>query len=656
MNLRAKLSAETIVYFAIPLIALAFYPWSADVIIIKNLIGYVTITAIVASVLFFRTPQTKHFLTLSPLQIPAILLILHVCISATWSEYPWAFLPELVSVIPCLLLVIVLPITGLSDSFRNNLTRITAISILPVTGYALLQLVGFDPIIWGRPIRDGVFSTFGHPNLLAPFLVIGSAAIIHQINSARRPRMRWFWIIMEIMTVVSFLFTKSKGAFMGLTGGIIFWIILTSSWNRKQCIRWGICVLVMFIVLVGIYQLGFLDGQITTNSFRVWTWKGALSANINAHSGYQSLFGHGPGTFPILFPQFRDPGFLREFRHAENLQHAHCEYLEHLVEYGLLGTLFLLWFIFAYIKLLYTSVKNRTADSLTKLFGIACLSIWIHNLVSVNLQWFSTLFFLYIFSIASIPGSNLLRQTPTRRIRDFLILLIFLMIMTPGLVHLVRQFQSQNCYFKSKMAQASEDLSAARDEINRAVSWNRYNFPAQYDRAYLCAGQGEYSTALNIYRFISLHHPNYQRIHRNTSLVLANLYLKERNPQLLANSISELNTELLINQSEEIYFTLGQLSDLAGDRENMIRSYQGFIRLYLETRTNVINKGKKRNLEDLRLVKPREMDDLKEKFNSAIGKLNREDAAKTALFLDELAKKYGNIPEMNNISDSSDHP
>jgi O-antigen ligase len=111
-------------------------------------------------------------------------------------------------------------------------------------------------------------------------------------------------------------------------------------------------------------------------SYRVQVWQNSL----NAISDFP-LTGAGLGAFRSLFPRYKTGAYLSEATHAEN------EYLQWIMETGLLGTALLLWAGLIFLHRAYRRFKSRRnfytrCLAYGTFFSITSLSI--HNLMDFN--------------------------------------------------------------------------------------------------------------------------------------------------------------------------------------------------------------------------------------------------------------------------------
>ena len=121
------------------------------------------------------------------------------------------------------------------------------------------------------------------------------------------------------------------------------------------------------------------------------------------------VLGWGLGTFPVVYPQFRS--FYTNFF----VNQAHDDYLQLLVEMGLLGFGTMVWFLIALYRKAFRKIGNWTGD-ISGAMTLACIlgftGILVHSTVDFNLQIPANAALFYVFCIiaASEPFARPLRK------------------------------------------------------------------------------------------------------------------------------------------------------------------------------------------------------------------------------------------------------
>jgi len=122
------------------------------------------------------------------------------------------------------------------------------------------------------------------------------------------------------------------------------------------------------------------------------------------------VLGWGLGTFPVVYPQFRT--FYTNFF----VNQAHNDYLQLLVEMGLLGFGTMLWFVATAYTRAFRKIGDWTGD-ISGALALACVlgltGILIHSAVDFNLQIPANAALFYV--ICAIAASEPLAQPARKR-------------------------------------------------------------------------------------------------------------------------------------------------------------------------------------------------------------------------------------------------
>jgi O-antigen ligase len=106
------------------------------------------------------------------------------------------------------------------------------------------------------------------------------------------------------------------------------------------------------------------------------------------------VLGWGLGTFPVVYPQFRS--FYTNFF----VNQAHDDYLQLLVEMGLLGFATMIWFVIVVYRRAFRKIGNWTSD-VSGAVTLACVlgftGILVHSAIDFNLQIPANAALFYVF-------------------------------------------------------------------------------------------------------------------------------------------------------------------------------------------------------------------------------------------------------------------
>ena len=298
----------------------------------------------------------------------------------------------------------------------DRLTRILIWTAWIAVGYGFLQFVdnrffpsgigkGIDPFIWRGAFGPRVFSTYGNPNFFGDFLVIIFPILLTQYLKTRRASL----LPLMGMLLVDLIMTDTKGAWLGfalvlfLFGvlGLIYFPGVLAPYRK------------IFLTTVAVGVLGFVgyvgrgvQTRLTSVNFRLFTWE-ATWEMIMTHP----WIGTGVGSFPPIYPAFRRPPIFHiEGKHNTETDHSEDEYLEELMDNGILGFGIFLWLIASTLVVGFRSLGQLTTSLSLKdsrpppraydLLGymVAFMGMLGHNFFDVSLRFVSSGIYLGLLS------------------------------------------------------------------------------------------------------------------------------------------------------------------------------------------------------------------------------------------------------------------
>lgn len=185
-------------------------------------------------------------------------------------------------------------------------------------------------------IRTRIYGTLGSPNVLAGFLLLGIAAAALLAMS-----LPGLWRLLPAAAlaaeVVALLLTYSRGGYVGLAAfalasGAFLWPLRRRAWPvliLLLLITGAVAVLLPTVVL---RAQSIAPAQEDTATSRFFIWRTALRM-----WGDHRVWGTGLGTFNAAYSPYRPPGVLATYAMLAIPGSAHDDYLQALVETGLVG-------------------------------------------------------------------------------------------------------------------------------------------------------------------------------------------------------------------------------------------------------------------------------------------------------------------------------
>jgi len=264
-------------------------------------------------------------------------------------------------------------------------------------GYGALQIInnlilpGADIFAWSSFFGARVFSTFANPNFFANFCLFAIMIISARFLQTRDKKL----LVLLALGLINIFFTESKGAWLALavSGAVFAWAYINcfAGLGKKHKLQITAAALAALLLAGGITAY-FAVKRMQSVNFRVYTWQSAAEMIKE-----KPVMGFGAGSFFIEYPSYKKPQiFYMEKLHNIQTAHAENHYLEILATQGIAGFILFLW---AALYLLAGAYKKMGEKNYLLLgFGMALLSIYIHNFVDISLYLPSTGYFAAMFA------------------------------------------------------------------------------------------------------------------------------------------------------------------------------------------------------------------------------------------------------------------
>jgi len=312
-------------------------------------------------------------------------------------------------------------------AFRRSAYPHDTVSLaLQYVAYAMLCFLACQTLIRGAQARTlaFIFSVYGAA--LASFALIQGISSNGRLYWIRQPRMGG-WIygpyvnhnhyagLMEMLVPIPLVLSMtrlastktrntaaaaaaimvgtvfisgSRGGMLAIVAELLLLAVLLV--KQKRGLRTAIGLGVFLAIVVGLLTwVG--GGELSRRIATAGPSHTELGSDIRSYINRDGLrmflkkpvFGWGLGTFPIVYPQFRT--FYTNFF----VNQAHNDYLQLLVEMGLLGFATMVWFVVTLYTRAFKKIKDWTSD-ISGAVALACVlgltGILVHSAVDFNLQ------------------------------------------------------------------------------------------------------------------------------------------------------------------------------------------------------------------------------------------------------------------------------
>ncbi len=228
------------------------------------------------------------------------------------------------------------------------------------------------------------------------------------------------YILMGFSTVIlamSIVFSLSRGALiaicLALTAYVVFLVSQKSQKKRGILVFLFMILIVLFIGWFGWESMFERFNELENEQGVIYEarldfWKDSLNIIKN-----HPITGIGFGNFGGIYPSYRT------YSGSHTILHSHNDYLELLIEGGIIGFLLVGWFLF---QLLYKSVKTfrKRKEPFSSYLFLGCsaglLSIWFHSFTDFNLHIGANgLYYFFLLGLLVSAANTKLRnrKTPT---------------------------------------------------------------------------------------------------------------------------------------------------------------------------------------------------------------------------------------------------
>jgi O-antigen ligase len=328
------------------------------------------------------------------------------------TVYPFATEMELARLTICLMIFLMAAFGPRTHEHVHSVLRILAIVGFVLALFAVTQKATWNgKLYWVRElgIRGNPFGPFVNRNhfagwmcMVAP-LSFGIGLLSRSIS--RRIRYIFFAVVMAL----TIFFSLSRGGMVSFLAGTIVLALITL-WrvpSKKSLIPILSFVIGLFVYLIYVGMSPIIERFVqsgVSSHERLSVWFASLTAFRDF-----PIFGSGLGTFQHVFPAYKLDGIEMFY------QHAHNDYIEMLLELGIIGALVGLFCLGAAGKTIL-NVRWRGREGYLKAAFVASFtSIAVFGLFDFNLHIPSNAILLSFISGLAVAMSRLEKRTALRR-------------------------------------------------------------------------------------------------------------------------------------------------------------------------------------------------------------------------------------------------
>lgn len=197
-------------------------------------------------------------------------------------------------------------------------------------------------------IKKRVYSTLDNPNVLGEYFIMMMPIAFALLVRMRGNYQKAVYALCNMLMFVCLMYTWSRGAWLGVIIGIVFFVLLKDRRWLILCVA-GILLMPSVLpasILSRLTSIGNMKDSST--AYRVAVWIG--SARMLRDYWFCGI-GLGPDAFLKIYPQYALGG-------ADFALHSHNFYLQWIVDMGIVGILVYFWIIITGFKQI-CSIKEK---------------------------------------------------------------------------------------------------------------------------------------------------------------------------------------------------------------------------------------------------------------------------------------------------------
>jgi O-antigen ligase len=197
---------------------------------------------------------------------------------------------------------------------------------------------------------------------------------------SRRLEKKLLYGFLGVVATIALFFTTARGGILSFFAGMLVFFLLISRKGISRAKLIPICIFALiltgYLLFFGISPIieRFAESSMTTES-RFVAWRGTLSAFRD-----YPIFGSGLGTFQYIFKVYQPEGLRLYWNHAHN------DYLELLLELGIVGSLIAVFFFTVILRTIMKTDWSEREMYIGAAFLSSITTIAVHSIVDFNLH------------------------------------------------------------------------------------------------------------------------------------------------------------------------------------------------------------------------------------------------------------------------------
>jgi len=328
----------------------------------------------------------------TPLDKPFVALLILIILATIFSMHRRTSFWSLILLVNYLTLYYLVVHTVQTRSQVRHLIYVIIGVAVFLSVFGLAKFSGFNPFPWWNYVYfqpshiHRLTATYVNANHIAGYLEMSGLLLVGFLFTGMGRRGKILMTCCILGMLLSFILSLSRGGWIGGFMGMTLTVFVLLSGRRFEkkkvtvALAGGLCALLIVILTYTpvAQRIRTLEQKETRTNFaaRVTAWKGAVDMIENHYP-----VGTGPGTFPVVFPQYQPAGLMARYFMAHN------DYLQFISEAGVALVPLLVWMMIVFFKkgfrkLSHPSrlVRGTTLGAMAGLTAILFHSIFDFNL------------------------------------------------------------------------------------------------------------------------------------------------------------------------------------------------------------------------------------------------------------------------------------
>lgn len=280
------------------------------------------------------------------------------------------------------------------DLRRRFLRSFVAVGLV-VSGYALVQVFGVDPVaLGGVEGADRARSFLGNASFLAAHLTLVVPVCVGVVLSEPARAWRWAAGVGVVVGLGAAVASESRGGLIGLAVGLVVLVAMPglAPWRgrlRRPAVAVPLGVLLVALAVAAAPRITELDATGTVRG-RAVLWASAVEL-----IGDAPVLGHGPETFRLVAPATFSDADAREIGVQTVADRAHQPLLDIGVGSGVPGMLAYLVLLVALVRALLRAVR-ADPDPLTAAAAAGVVGYTVQLQVSISVAWLDAMMWVLV--------------------------------------------------------------------------------------------------------------------------------------------------------------------------------------------------------------------------------------------------------------------